>query len=77
MNYFANKVFVASPGFGSFNSQKVWVPNEEFDTFVLVDDDGNLLAGGLPPLRERVQNYRIMEGSKYSRVADAIAAESR
>mmetsp|Transcript_24404 Transcript_24404/g.57254 ORF Transcript_24404/g.57254 Transcript_24404/m.57254 type:complete len:288 (-) Transcript_24404:133-996(-) len=63
----------------------VWVPNEEVDTFVLVDDDGNLLArgtpsdgpGGLPPLRERVQNYRIMEGSKYSRVADAIAAESR
>ena len=63
----------------------VWVPNEEFDTFVLVDDDGNLLArgtpsdgpGGLPPLRERVQNYRIMEGSKYSRVADVIAAESR
>ena len=63
----------------------VWVPNEQFDTFVLVDDDGNLLArgtpsdgpGGLPPLRERVQNYRIMEGSKYSRAADAIAAESK
>jgi len=63
----------------------VWVPNDQFDTFVLVDDDGNLLArgtpsdgpGGLPPLRERVQNYRIMEGSKYSRAADAIAAESK
>mmetsp|Transcript_6392 Transcript_6392/g.17857 ORF Transcript_6392/g.17857 Transcript_6392/m.17857 type:complete len:286 (-) Transcript_6392:193-1050(-) len=63
----------------------VWVPNEKFDTFVLVDDGGDLLArgtpsdgpGGLPPLRERVQNYRIMEGSKYSRAADAIAGESK
>lgn len=60
----------------------VWVPNERFDTFVLVDDDGNLLArgtpsdgpAGLPPLRERQMNYRIVQGSKYARVADDIAS---
>lgn len=60
----------------------VWVPNADYDTFVLVDDDGNLLARGtpsdgptgLPPLRERVQNYRIVQGSKYARAVDAIAS---
>eukprot|EP00577_Skeletonema_sp_RCC1716_P022040 CAMPEP_0113393574 /NCGR_PEP_ID=MMETSP0013_2-20120614/11975_1 /TAXON_ID=2843 ORGANISM="Skeletonema costatum, Strain 1716" /NCGR_SAMPLE_ID=MMETSP0013_2 /ASSEMBLY_ACC=CAM_ASM_000158 /LENGTH=217 /DNA_ID=CAMNT_0000277211 /DNA_START=76 /DNA_END=724 /DNA_ORIENTATION=+ /assembly_acc=CAM_ASM_000158 len=26
----------------------VWVPNEQYDTFVLVDDDGKLLAKGKP-----------------------------
>jgi len=60
----------------------VWVPNESYDTFVLVDDDGKLLArgtpsdgpGGLPPLRERQLNYRIMAGSKYSKEADKIAS---
>ena len=56
----------------------VWVPTENFDTFVLVDDDGNELAvgkptGQLPNLRERMRNYEIMKGSKYSRVADVLA----
>mmetsp|Transcript_23006 Transcript_23006/g.30545 ORF Transcript_23006/g.30545 Transcript_23006/m.30545 type:complete len:303 (-) Transcript_23006:124-1032(-) len=59
----------------------VWVPNELYDTFVLVDDDGKLLARGtpsdgpsaLPPLRERQLNYRIMAGSKYSKEAEKIA----
>jgi hypothetical protein len=56
----------------------VWVPNDLFDTFVLVDDDGKELARGtptegLPRLRERQLNYQLMEGSKYSRVADEIA----
>ena len=46
----------------------VWVPNENFDTFVLVDDDGNLLPtgkpeSGLPSLRERLMNYRLVEVS--------------
>jgi hypothetical protein len=59
----------------------VWVPNENFDTFVLVDDGGKLLAkgtpsdgpGALPSMRERVTNYKIVEGSKYSVEADKIA----
>jgi hypothetical protein len=56
----------------------VWVPNENYDTFVLVDDDGNELAvgkptGDLPNMRERMRNYGIMKGSKYSRVADVLA----
>jgi hypothetical protein len=56
----------------------VWVPNEFFDTFVLVDDDGKLLAKGkpiegIPALRIRQMNYRIVAGSKYAREADKIA----
>jgi hypothetical protein len=59
----------------------VWVPNDNYDTFVLVDDDGKLLAKGkpsdgpegLPALRERVSNYRLVQGSKYAAVADKIA----
>jgi len=56
----------------------VWVPNEMFDTFVLVDDDGTELtrgtpSGGLPILRERQRNYMVVQGSKYARVADTIA----
>ena len=59
----------------------VWVPNENFDTFVLVDDDGDLLAqgkpsgGDLPALRERQMNYRIVAGSKYAKAADFIASK--
>ena len=61
----------------------VWVPNEAYDTFVLVVDDGSLLAqgkpmnlDGLPPLRERQLNYRVVAGSKYAVQADKIAASS-
>lgn len=58
----------------------VWVPSA-FTSFVLVDDGGNLLAQGtphgssLPPLQERKQNYRVVEGSKYATAADAWARE--
>ena len=59
----------------------MWVPNDNFDTFVLVDDDGKLLAqgkpsdgpAGLPSLRERQYNYQIMAGSKYAKEAEALA----
>ena len=59
----------------------VWVPNEKFDTFVLVDDDGEELArgkptGSLPMLRERQANYAVVKGSKYAKVVDAIAQAS-
>lgn len=58
----------------------VWVPNANFDMFVLVDDEGNELARGkptgqLPHLRQRKMNYQIISGSKYSEVADKIALE--
>lgn len=59
----------------------VWVPNSNYDTFVLVDDDGNHLATvkptssiGLPPIRERKMNYQLVRGSKYALVADQVAA---
>lgn len=57
----------------------VWAPTENFDTFVLVDDDGKELArgnprGALPALRQRQMNYRIVSGSKYAAVADEIAS---
>merc|ERR1712176_14279 len=43
----------------------VWVPNDNYDSFVLVDDAGKILAKGkpsdgpqaLPGLRERQMNY--------------------
>jgi len=58
----------------------VWVPNENYDMFVLVDDNGDELARGrpkgrLPLLRERQMNYRIVAGSKYSRVVDDIVSK--
>ena len=60
----------------------VWVPNQRMDTFVLVDDAGKLLAtgkpsdgpAGLPNLNERQMNYRLVQGSKYAKVADALAS---
>lgn len=63
----------------------VWCPTKQFDTFVLIDDEGNLLAKGrpcdgpegLPPLRERQTNYRIVYGSKYASAAEAVAAEEQ
>jgi len=57
----------------------VWVPNDGYDTFVLIDDDGNELAkgkpvDGLPTIRERKLNYKLVQGSKYARAAEAIAS---
>jgi hypothetical protein len=54
----------------------VWCP-PSFNRFVLVDDDGELLAvgnpkGDLPQERERKQNYGFVRGSKYSRAADQL-----
>ena len=42
----------------------------DFGSFVLVDDDGSLLASGtprgnLPPLAERQANYEMVRGTKY------------
>mmetsp|Transcript_26960 Transcript_26960/g.44906 ORF Transcript_26960/g.44906 Transcript_26960/m.44906 type:complete len:274 (+) Transcript_26960:115-936(+) len=59
----------------------VWAPTENFDSFVLVDDAGKLLAKGkpsdgpdaLPSLRDRMTNYKIVQGSKYAIEADKIA----
>ena len=55
----------------------VWAP-PDFSSFVLVDDDGNLLAkgtptGSLPNHGEREMNYRVVKGSKYAREADKIS----
>ena len=53
----------------------VWCP-PTFETFVLVDDDGALLATGcptgpgLPDARQRVANYGLVRGSKYAVAAD-------
>lgn len=61
----------------------VWVPNANYDTFVLVDDDGKLLARGtpsdgprsLPTIRQREMNYSIVKGSKYAKEAELIASD--
>ena len=55
----------------------VWTPGaqDSFRRFVLVDDEGVLLASGaptgndLPPLAERKKNFALVEGSKYARAA--------
>ena len=52
----------------------VWCP-PTFEKFVLVDDDGALLAtgcptSGLPDARQRVANYGLVRGSKYATEAD-------
>ena len=48
----------------------VWCP-PSFGTFVLVDDEGNLLnhgtpTGALPALRYRQGNFKLVAGSKYA-----------
>lgn len=61
----------------------VWAPNQNFDTFVLVDDDGNLLAKGkpsdgppsLPHIRQRQMNFQVVQGSKYAVAAETLARE--
>ena len=60
----------------------VWAPGPEeaYESFVLVDDGGELLATGfptglLPDLRERQYNYRVVQGSKYAKAADHLASQ--
>ena len=55
----------------------VWVP-DDYSRFLLVDDDGRLLATGaptgrLPALEERQANYAMVAGSKYGREAAQMA----
>lgn len=52
----------------------VWCP-PAFDCFVLVDDDGALLAAGrptgrLPDLRQRQANFQLTQGGKYAKEAE-------
>jgi hypothetical protein len=58
----------------------VWVPNQHYNEFVLVDDQGALMAhgtnltGGLPHITERQANYQMVKGTKYAIAADKIAS---
>lgn len=57
----------------------VWCP-PSFTTFVLVDDDGALLASGspagaLPEARQRAMNYMLVKGSKYAVEADKLGSK--
>merc|ERR1712039_751179 len=58
----------------------VWAP-PHFRSFVLVDDDGNLLnhgtpTGALPDPRYRQSNYRLTVGGKYSTEAESFGKAS-
>lgn len=58
----------------------VWAP-PTFDSFVLVDDSGALLAkgtptGSLPHISERKRNYLTVAGSKYAIEADKLSSKS-
>ena len=55
----------------------VWSPADEFRSFVLVDDAGELMATGtpvgtLPRFAERELNFRCCQGSKYATAAEAL-----
>jgi hypothetical protein len=59
----------------------VWAPTANFDIFVLVDDDGKELArgkplGNLPNIRQRQMNFAIVQGGKYAKAAEAVAANA-
>jgi len=59
----------------------VWVPGPEqdFRSFVLVDDAGELLAkgtpsgSGMPSVMERKQNYEVVRGGRYAVEADKLS----
>ena len=60
----------------------VWVP-PQFSTFVLVDDDGKLLAkgtpaegSGLPSLQQRQANFDVVHGGRYAVEAEKLAGKS-
>lgn len=57
----------------------VWSPVDDFASFCLVDDSGDLLAYGtpqppLPSLRQRQMNYDVVKGSKYATAADNLSS---
>lgn len=60
----------------------VWCPEVAFESFVLVDDAGGLLAGPatptgrLPHIRQREGNFKAVEGSKYSVEASNVTAQA-
>lgn len=61
----------------------VWCPgaNQKYETIVLVNDDGDLLASGQPssvtvPLRERRNSYYEVAGSKYANGCEASEGHS-
>lgn len=56
----------------------VWSPVDDYKSFVLVDDEGCLLANGTPqpPLPDfgmRRLNFDLVRGSKYARAAEALS----
>merc|ERR1719478_2077668 len=58
----------------------VWCP-PSFSAFVLVDDDGKLLASGaptgrLPSAQDRASNYLLVRGSKYATEAERVGQEN-
>ena len=57
----------------------VWSPVDDYSSFVLVDDDGDLLANGtptgqLPGMSQRQMNFQIVSGSKYATAAQSLSS---
>ena len=64
----------------AFARRLVWCP-PSFSAFVLVDDDGKLLASGaptgrLPSAQDRASNYLLVRGSKYATEAERVGQEN-
>ena len=59
----------------------VWCCPPKFETFVLLDDAGALLASGaptgdLPSLQQRQSNYNAVGNGRYSRVVHEMAGKN-
>jgi hypothetical protein len=61
----------------------IWIPYQNYQEFILVNDDGQLLAhgkpnagSGLPSLYDRQKNYQLVQNSKYAVVVDRIVEQS-
>lgn len=57
----------------------VWCKSDDYRSFTLVDDVGELLAygepsGRLPSYNQRKGNYRVVEGSKYAVACDNLGS---
>ena len=60
----------------------VWTPANDYESFVLVNDDGELLNAGtptgkLPEFYSRMRNYREVEGSKYGVAAEEFGQKKK
>ena len=60
----------------------VWSPVDDFGSFALVSDSGELLAhgtptGAVPSYRERMANYEVVKGGRFATAAEKLDVAAR